>query len=82
MKRTWVQINEDILELEKERIRDDEWVKKWNKLLDEGSKIAGCLKRDKYDTENNEKGSTEERQEETESHNAECLHGHLAGEEA
>lgn len=52
---TWKQINEKIWEMEGQKERDDEWKKEWNTLIDESRKIAGCLKREKYEEPEGEK---------------------------
>lgn len=81
--RTWVKINEEILELEREIVRDNEWEKKWNKLVEETKKVPGCLKRTKHDKKGKQEASPEEKREEDSNINdVECLHGHLAGTEA
>lgn len=55
--KTWVQINERLLEMESNIIDSQEFKDEWNKLLD--IKIAGILKRNKYEgvkTAKKEKG--------------------------
>lgn len=74
---SWVTINERLLEIEKEGIERN--AKEWNDLIEKAKKVAGCLKREKYDTKNIREAERKVKEQEGyESSNAVGVHGHLA----
>lgn len=59
--KNWYIVNEEIFEMEKKRPSEDdteswrEWVKEWNKLIDESKNFPGCIERSKYEEIRNKK---------------------------
>lgn len=69
--------------MEQERRKDDKWVEEWNNLIDRSKKLAGCLKREKYDKESIRETKGEDKVDKSvDSKTVPPVSGDMAGEEA